>query len=198
MKPLTYFLGFLTVALFLLLVSSGAKADVLDPKIALGPTGSCMSMENNPLQETSLTQSFSGLQTGCINDFQNEIGRGGTLDKLVVNVTSSFLGTISCGFTQPAPFNAFTASATACTFFERTGDSEHTDDSECEDSEECGGIGHGVIYGLSFDSHFGDTVDITLSQQVITPEPATLLLFGTGVIAYVANKKRLNVAKQSL
>src|ERR1700687_4318888 len=40
MKRLSYFLGFLTVALFLLSVGSVTKADVVDPKIALGPTGS--------------------------------------------------------------------------------------------------------------------------------------------------------------
>jgi hypothetical protein len=42
-----------------------------------------------------LTQSFIGLQTGCINDFTNNIGLeeetdGVTLDQVVVDVTSHF------------------------------------------------------------------------------------------------------------
>ena|ERR1700676_127761 len=182
------------VALLSLSVGSAVKADVVDPKIALGPTGSCASTENNPLQETSLTQSFTGLQTGCINDFQDEIGREVTLHKLVVNITSPFTGTISCALTLPAPLNDFKVSSpTSCTFFERK-----PDGSECGDSDECGGIGQGTIYGLSFDKNFGDTVDITLAQKVMTPEPTTLLLFGSGFVTFLANKKRLKGRKHSL
>jgi len=188
------------VALLSLSVGSAAKANVVDPKIALGPTGSCVSTENNPLQETSLTQSFTGLQTGCINDFQNEIGGGVTLDKLVVNVTSPFTGTISCALTLPAPLNAFKVSSpTSCTFFERLAE-DVQDHGDCgdSDSEGCGGIGHGTIYGLSFDTNFGGTVDIALAQRVLTPEPATLLLFGSGLMAFFANKKRAKNLKHSL
>jgi hypothetical protein len=193
------------VALLSLSVGSAVKADVVDPKIALGPTGSCVSTENNPLQETSLTQSFTGLQTGCINDFQNEIGGGVTLDKLVVNITSPFTGTISCALTLPAPLNDFKVSSpTSCTFFEHSEgggtDDESTGDVQCQnsESEDCGGIGHGTIYGLSFDKNFGDTVDITLAQKVMTPEPTTLLLFGSGFVTFLANKKRLKGRKHSL
>jgi hypothetical protein len=219
-KRLCYPLGFLAVALFILPAGNVVKADVVDPKISLGPTGSCASTHNNPLQETSLTQSFMGLETGCINDFQNEIGRGVTLDRLVVNITSPFTGPISCEVLTGSPLNGVTpngSSATSCTFFEITnnfssfghtsGFEENGDDSNCEDSgsensdsgsESCGGIGHGAIFGLTFDRNFGNFINITLAQSVITPEPATLLLFGSGFTAFLANKKRLKSPKHSL
>jgi hypothetical protein len=195
MKRLSYFLGLLTFALCLL-TGSVVKADVVDPKVKLGPTGTCA---NTPtFQETSLTQVFTGLQTGCINDFQNEIGSGVTLEKIVINITSHFAGTISCELLPGSPFNGVTpngSSATSCTFFEKAlgfakfdDDSEKTEDGSCE--EDCGGIKHGGKFGLTFDPNFGPTVDIAISQQVFAPEPATLLLLGTGFMAFLANKKR--------
>ena len=219
MKRLSCFLGFLTVVLLLLPAASVVKADVVDPKISLGPTGSCASTHNHALQETSLTQAFTGLETGCINDFQNEIGPGVTLDKLVVNITSPFTGPISCEVLTGSPLNGVTpngSSATSCTFFVITNFSSfgHTssfeqsgDDSNCEDSdsensdsgsENCGGIGHGGKFGLTFDKNFGNFINISLSQQVTAPEPATLLLFGSGLMAFLANKKRLKNPKHSL
>jgi hypothetical protein len=204
MKRSSYFLSFLTVALFLLSVGNVAKADgVVDPKIALGGGGTCP--ETPTFQVTEFTQAFTGLPTCGILDFQNEIkqdGEGVTLNMLVVNVTSPFGGAISCALAEGSPFNDFTpdgSSPTSCTFFESSNFFSALSDSECEDSEECGnGIGPGGIFGLTFDPNFGKTVDIVLSQSVITPEPTTLLLFGTGLVAFVANKKRLKAAKPSL
>src|SRR3984893_3319371 len=222
LKRLCYFLSFLAVALFILPAGNIVRADVVDPKISLGPTGSCPSTHNNPLQETSLTQSFVGLATGCINDFQNEIGPGVTLDKLVVNITSPFSGPIGCEVLTGSPLKGFTptgSSATSCTFFEITSSSsfghsnsfeQSGDDSKCEDSDSenadsensdpknCGGIGHGAIFGLTFDKNFGDSVTVTLAPRVLTPEPATLLLFGSRFVALLANKKRLKNPKGSL
>jgi hypothetical protein len=182
MKRSIYFLAFLTVALLFLAAGSVVKADgLLDPKVGLGPSGSCS--ENN---QTSLTQSFSGLQTDCVNDFTNQITSddvGVTLFQLVVTIAGGPFD-LTCETLEGAPLlgPAFQSSPNSCTFQETQLDA----------------ITPGLTYGLTFDPAFGSTVDITLSQQVITPEPATLLLFGTGVMAYVANKKRPKAAKQSL
>ena len=177
MKRSSYILGFLAVALLLLSAGSVVKADgLLDPKIALGPTGSCS--ENN---QNSFTQSFPGLETGCVNDFTNNItsdDEGVTLFKLVVTVAGGPFA-LTCDVLEGAPLqgSSFQSSPNSCTF-------------EASDA-----ITPGLTYGLTFDPAFGPFVDVTLSQDVITPEPATLLLFGTGFMAFVANKKRLNTVK---
>src|SRR5579864_1156644 len=180
MKRWSYFLGFLAVALLLLSAGSVAKADgPLDPKVGLGPSGSCS--END---QTSFTQSFTGLALGCVNDFTNNITQddeGVTLFQLVVTIAGGPFD-LTCEALDGAPLQgrAFQSSPNSCTF-------------QASDA-----ITPGLTYGLTFDPAFLSPVDITLSQQVITPEPATLLLFGTGLMAYVANKKRLKIAKQSL
>lgn len=182
MKWSSYVLGFLAVALLLLSAGSLVKADgLLDPKVGLGPSGSCS--ENS---QTSFTQSFPGLETDCVNDFTNNIPQddgGVTLFQLVVTIAGGPFD-LTCETLEGAPLlgPAFQSSPNSCTFQETQFDA----------------ITPGSTYGLTFDPAFGSTVDITLSQQVITPEPATLLLFGTGIMAYVANKKRPKVAKQSL
>lgn len=184
MKPLRFFLS----ACLLLMGASAVFADAVppDPKITMGGGGSCT---ESPFSENSLTQSFTGLHTGCINDFTNNIPGGEfgiTLTQLVVNVTSPFTGAISCAVTDtntggPSPLHGFTpngSSATSCTFFELEGDT---------------GITTGLTYGLLFDTNFGSLVDITLAQTVITPEPATMLLLGVGLAGLLAVRKRLKV-----
>ncbi len=186
MRRFSHILSFLAVALFLLLVGNVAKANGVDPSIGLGPGGSCTT---SPFQETSFTQAFTGLQTGCINDFQNQITSddvGQTLDTLVVNVTSAFTGQITCVLLEGAPLNSATpngSSPTSCTFSDQTFLTSITP---------------GQTYGLTFDTNFGPTVDIVLAQTVITPEPATLLLLGSGLAALAANRKRLKSAKHSV
>ncbi|HEV2196758.1 MAG TPA: PEP-CTERM sorting domain-containing protein [Candidatus Acidoferrum sp.] len=161
-------------------MGSAAKANTIDPQVGLGGSGSCT---ETPFQETSLTQSFTGLQTGCINDFQNLInGSTVTLDTLVVNVTSSFGGTLTCVLLNGAPLNSATqSSSSSCTFFDAT---------------LLQSISPGQIYGLTFGPEFGSTVDITLAQTVITPEPTTLLLLGSGFVALFAGRKRLTGTKK--
>ena len=108
MRRFSHILSFLAVALFLLLVGNVAKANGVDPQIILDGSGSCATTQANPLQETSLTQAFTGLQTGCANDFQNQIPSGDgfmTLDTLVVNVTSPFTGQITCALGPNSPLN---------------------------------------------------------------------------------------------
>jgi len=186
MRWLRYFLGFLTVALFL--SASVVKADgLVDPKIVLGGSGSCASFD-----QTSETQSFNHVPTDCLVDFTNDItsdDSGVTLHQLVVTVAGGPFELVCDGTTDPnSPLQgpAFQSSPNSCTF------------QETETFSEFDPITPGLTYSLTLGPEFGQFVDLTLSQQVITPEPATLLLVGTGLMALVGNKKRLKVAKPSL
>lgn len=172
----------LFVALVLVCAAASvAKADAVDPKVIIGGSGSCQSFSI-----TSLTETFSGVKTGCLVDFTNNIGseeEGTTLEKLVVNIASSFEGPLSCEIGKGAPFDTGKVSSpTSCTF---------SNTSEDDD----GGIGFGQTFSLTFDKHFGSTVDIILAQRVIsTPEPATLLLLTAGIGALCGLRKRRETA----
>jgi PEP-CTERM motif len=180
----------LSACLFVIIANTAfADSTPPDPRITMGGGGSCT---ETPFSENALTQSFTGLKTGCINDFQNDIfvddGTPFDLTTLVVNVTSPFTGSISCAIVEGSPLTGTpTASASACTFVAAI---------ESEES-----IRNGTIYGLEFDNlsgSFGSTVDITLSQNVIpTPEPPTILLFSVGLAGLLAGRKRLEVAGQA-
>ena|SRR5438128_4438189 len=174
----------LLVLLLMGFAAVAAKADgVVDPKITIGGGGSC---EEQSL--TSLTQSFTGLTTGCMIDFQNNISNddsGVTLFQIVVNITSAFSGPLSCEVGEGSPFNnAVVSSATSCTFSASFADDEFFE-------EELSGLGPGGVFSLTFDTNFGPTVDTTLSQNVITtPEPASALLLLSGAGALFAFRKR--------
>ena len=180
----------LFVIIILGFAATMVRADGIDPKITIGGGGSC---SENSL--TSLTQSFTGLATGCLNDITNNTGQ--TLFEVVVNVTSAFTGQLSCAIGSNSPFTSFVqTSATSCTFFVPTDD---------ELEEFSGGLpsGQGSVstFSLTFDNDPGgaggfnnNSVDVTIAQTVIsTPEPASALLLLTGFGALAAFRKRRQV-----
>ncbi len=180
-------LRFYILACLFLIGANAAFADGAgDPKILMGGSGSCQSFD-----ETSLTQTFTGVMTGCMVDFTNDItsdGEGVTLDLLVVNVDTPFTGALSCALGANSPLNtAFQSSATSCTF---------------EDETEIYSIDPGTTYSLSFvnptavGGGFPSLIDITLAQTVIpAPEPTAILLLFVGLGVLLVGWKRLNVAR---
>jgi hypothetical protein len=170
-------------ACILLVAASDAFADSSDPRIVMGGGGSCQSFI-----ETSLTQTFH-VETetgGCVGgvDFTNEINDGTvTLDLLVVNVDTPFMGQLSCALAATgSPLNrAFLSSPTSCTF-------------EGEDEEEPPSISPGGLYNLNFlndsSGSWPKFIDITLAQTVIpTPEPASMLFLGVGLVGLLLGSK---------
>jgi hypothetical protein len=173
---------FLLIALVIGFAAVAARADVVDPRITIGGGGSCAAQSL-----TSETQSFPGLTTGCMIDFTNNISNdneGETLFQIVVNITSAFEGPLSCVVGENSPFNnGFVSSPTSCTF-----------DSIVPESFlsvfRTSGLGPGQTFSLTFDTNFGPTVDATLAQEVIAPEPGSALLLLTGAGALFALRKR--------
>jgi hypothetical protein len=171
-------------ACILLVAASGAFADSSDPKVRMGGGGSCQSFT-----ETSLTQTFH-VETetgGCVGgvDFTNEINDGTvTLDLLVVNIDTPFMGQLSCELAPGSPLNtAFLSSPTSCTF-----------KGEGEDEEESPSIPPGGLYNLNFlndsSGSWPSFIDITLAQTVIpTPEPASVLFLGVGLVGLLLGSK---------
>lgn len=177
------FSRFLVVAAILMVafaVTGGAAQaqTLVDPKIVLGGTGSC-----DHEFMTSETQSFESVPTGCEVDFTNNINSesgGETLFSLVVTVAGGPFD-LTCVANEGAPLRgpAFQSGPNSCVFTEQPDDA----------------INAFLTFSLTFDPLLnpnGTTVDVTLSQ---TPEPATLVLVGTGLMALVANKRRAKAAK---
>lgn len=196
MKRSRYFLGLLTVALFLLPAAGVVKADLADPKIALGPTGSsgtftqtqCFPADGG-VSACSFTTDANGMttidiinNTGNSGDFEDSEESGTFIIKDIVNIEAPLgsLGSFTCP-TEGAPGWSGTASGNSCIF---TG----------------GFISPGVKYGLTFSlfapntKFFFDLRDVTSSTPPV-PEPGTMILLGTGLASVAAGRKRLKRAK---
>ena len=181
MKKLSY--GFV-FALLIMLFASSTRADVADPRIGAGGTGSCGSVDL-----TSVTSSFtlSASELGCIVDFTNDTP--GPITMLEVDVNPAlFSGALTCGLDAGSPFSSFeqppTTAAGTCLFLGAN-------------------IPMGSMFGLSFGSTIhpfcldNPTTGVCEKLQNLpvtvasTPEPASLALIGTGLAAWLARRKKL-------
>jgi hypothetical protein len=190
-KNLTYVC---VLAVLFVLSASAAKATPIDPKIGLGGSGSCASFG----QDTS-SQSYSldSSQLGCFVDFTNNIPNA-TLTFLTVTVNSQFSGLLSCAIdlsNGTSPFSVATQTApNACTF---------SGPPLFPDAVLPGGV-YGIQFGypgLAFqtcDSAGNCTPLSSLSVGLTTvPEPASIALIGTGLVAMVAGRKKLKGNRQA-
>lgn len=212
MKRFSHILSFVTVALFLLFTGSIAKANTVDPRVDMGGGGTTCPESNVTL--TGLSQSFEGIQTGCVFDITSMVG---TLTSLTVTISDAFagqgtvgnltcgFGTVSDGFGPTSPFSVGAASnagaGNACTFSGPPMPAPLP--IETFALLTTGGSGtplYGMDLGAEGDPFVNPTtglpyafLNITLSATV--PEPGTLLLLGTGLVALIPKKKWFKAAK---
>jgi PEP-CTERM motif-containing protein len=186
MKRLSYILGFLMVAPLLLFVGSVTKADGIDPKIGLGPTGSQHTFNQDFCHQGSDSQASgcSFTSTGPTDivtiDIINNLGAFIVGD--TVTMRDTFTGPLLCpanAETAPNWVGATSTDGQSCIF---TG----------------GFISPGFKYGLTFSLFAAGTYRFDISETTSAPEPGTIILLGAGLVAALAaGRKRLKGASTS-
>jgi hypothetical protein len=186
----------------LLLIGASAAFAQTDPRITAGGTGSCASDIITSVTET-FTIAATEIGAVCPGgvDFTNCIGgediegscslgeEGMTLFKEDVNLPPSAFtppGSLTCASIEGSPFGATPATfPDACMFTAPPGSS---------------GLTPGSVFSLQFDDvgggSFNPPFEITLAQTILpVPEPATIVLFGVGLLALVVGTKKAGSLK---